>query len=777
MFQLKIKISRFSLALATCRKQASRLAIYFLAIIAAAATGWMTDIGDFTRLMLAAGGVFLVWRLAKKLWLEYLAISTAKTILATEKYSGISAGTLQMLADKPLLSGISAPDKWFTRLRLARGEALKIKPIKPNFMRVFGADNYALIPLALIIIILSCVIDTDRATSNIRSLFRLPEVTTSNSSTKAISATIKYPDYIGGEITNVFDGKNPTPLKIPEGSIINVEVKGYSSAPRLLTNGRNHKLGAIDGGGFSGSAEINSGKIIALKSPLGGSISNRKIELIKDTPPRPEFTSEITLSSNKRIKFDFKIAEEYGLNSLKLEGAIQPATGEAIYSKTVDIPVKAVKDGFIIGSASIKIPSIRWYGNEITLKLKATDKKSQQGESESQLLKIPEITFKNQFAAKVNWQRILLEKPNDGMKPEPLIASHNIDLLSNIIGEYNANLRVFMGLRSAAYRLAYMRESDSDYHSNLKSAINLLADTAYYIEGGNSPESDYDSAINQLLNAMRSGDSLKNLAILARELSKQAEQHLNNINITHVDEKDLPPELMQQIGSVDDIISQAFRLYAIGEKDKAMQLLEKLRSELEKAENEPTNPIEEAAMRDAIKAMHDLKEVAAKQKELADNAYENKNNTSQMQSLEEKQRDLLKQAEQISQQIQKSSSGTCSKLESAKNSMREGANSLASKEGEQAAKHGMQAYKNIMESLQNKQREFTQRFGKQFIMNGMGRNSGASGEQVYDNKMQIPEQNDMQKSREILEELYRRSRSHNPNKNEKDYLERLLNGL
>ena len=70
-----------------------------------------------------------------------------------------------------------------------------------------------------------------------------------------------------------------------------------------------------------------------------------------------------------------------------------------------------------------------------------------------------------------------------------------------------------------------------------------------------------------------------------------------------------------------------------------------------------------------------------------------------------------------------------------------------------------------------------EKFGDQFFLQGFGQSQGQGEGGDRGNSMgnvKIPERSKLERSREILEELYRRSRDKNRTSEEKEYLERLL---
>lgn len=139
---------------------------------------------------------------------------------------------------------------------------------------------------------------------------------------------------------------------------------------------------------------------------------------------------------------------------------------------------------------------------------------------------------------------------------------------------------------------------------------------------------------------------------------------------------------------------------------------------------------------------------------------------------------MLGKANNVSQNLEKSGLKQCKNLGNGMSSMSSAINSMKSGNGGESAKSAQKAADELNKSLSDKQNEFTKKFGDQFFLQGMGQNSrqqyGNEGQGSTLGSVKIPDKSKIEKSREILEELYRRSKDKNLPEPEHDYIDRLL---
>ncbi len=708
---------------------------------------------------LAGMGLFI-----RKLITEFRILSPKSARLQLERHSGIAVGTLDFLKDSPTHT-LEKHGKvlWHKQQQWAREQLRSLKLKFPNFNNLLKGDAYALLSLVLLGLLAGFFIEGKPGLKNITAV--LKPIGLSGADDVIISAWLTLPDYMGGKRFRLFTEKEAVITKVPSGSNLSLETQGFSFAPRLYANNSSYSLNNLENNRHNASVWLTSGAKVQVRGFWRNTYASTDLSVIPDAPPQVKITATPVLLKNGQIKITYQASDDFGLKKLKLVGFVKDNTGNEKFTREHEISVPA--SSTVDDSASIQVSSARWWGQLVHLKLMTYDVKGQSASSGNVTLQLPELQLKHPFAIKLAWQKKLLMAEGADL----LAGAENISGLSTLVNEYNADKKVFLALRANAYRLARARDNTDKQQS-----LDLLTDIIAYVENaGKGDKGDYARTLSRLLEAMKNGDKLRDVAMLAARLNAQISQSLMDAGVKVIDTKDIPPQLLNKVETVQGALQRILNLYATGAREEAMRMLEQMRKSLDKAASEPDNPVLEQQMMEALQALSGIKELATEQKQLSDTLFSSRDDKAKLMSLAENQKWLETKLDKIASQIEQGGLKKCSGLSASKSDMKNAGNAASTGRGKQASTSALSAYEELQKMLKQAEQDFAEKYGSQFILNGMGEQQGGQGTNPSGH-VDMPDKFKVERSREILEELYRRANDQSRPRPELEYLERLLEG-
>lgn len=380
------------------------------------------------------------------------------------------------------------------------------------------------------------------------------------------------------------------PITVPQGSIVSVRVIGGGAREKLIAtdpDGTKFEIAALkdsdkksedDASLIAGAREfrytLQTPQILALS---GGNIqADWPFEVIADTPPRIAFSKEPGRAANGTLQLSYTIDDDYGVVKAFADVVLtEPEDEEALplYSAPelpLTLPRRGTKEATTVKDLTVH----PWAGSEVQLTLVAVDDAGQEGHSESKTIILPERTFANPLARAVIEQRHILA--HDAMQRDLVL-----DMLDAVMlrpADTIKSVAHFLGLRSIRARLSW-----ADSEDELRGVVDQMWDVARGIEDGDL--SDAEKRLRQaqeaLKQALQNGASQEEIAQLSSELRQAmqdflrefAQRQQNNPNA-----QQQPNPNMQTLSEKDlqRMMDQIENLAKQGSRDQAQQLLSQL---------------------------------------------------------------------------------------------------------------------------------------------------------------------------------------------------------
>ncbi|PSH69176.1 TIGR02302 family protein [Phyllobacterium brassicacearum] len=556
----------------------------------------------------------------------------------------------------------------------------------------------------------------------------------------------------------------------------------------------------------------------------GSTLSEWSFAVIPDQPPSIRFTKDPSSAINGTMEVFYELKDDYGAAGAlaKIEQAMAPADKAArpLYAAP-DLPLSLPRRGD--QPKEIKttkdLTEHPWAGSEIHMTLVATDDAKQDARSETKTLVMPERPFANPLARAVVEQRRILAL-NANAKPDVL---NTIDGLTIWPEETIKNASHYLALRSIRSRLNLARSDDQ-----LRDVVSYMWQVARGIEDGalSDAERRLRQAQEALKQALERGASPEEIEKLMAELRKAMNEYLRefaeraqkNPNMAQAPDPNAQ-ELRQE--DIDRMLDQIEDLAKQGARDQAQQLLselENMMNNLQMGQQQGQNQ----QGRQMRQQMDKLGELMRRQQDMMNQTHrleqQRQNGMQQdygqqgqqgqqgqegqqgqdgqqgqmseediakaLRGLQEGQNQLQSDLEQMMKDLRGLGINPGKDFGEAGESMGEAGKSLGEADGGQALDQQSNALDALRRGGQDMMKQMQQAMGQE---GQTGRRNGQqnsrqdplgrpqrSGDPEFFSKDMLPGEIDIQRARQILEEIRRRLGNALSPQMEKDYLERLL---
>lgn len=432
-----------------------------------------------------------------------------------------------------------------------------------------------------------------------------------------------------GTLSTVPEGTLST---VPEGSKLVLLVEGGHDgmAPVARMDGHALPLAALDEASRRAESVLTptKGASILRVTAGGQTIAAWPLTVAVDQPPTVAFSAtpgdaadmasgpQGTATAQKgdhrgQLAVPLVARDDFGLKRLSLAITLRDSHD----TRRFDIPVGGPVGGDtavrptteLTETVPFDLAADAWAGLPVTLTLTAEDGKGQTATSASVAIDLPERHFKNPVAAALAAERRILVRHPGGEHRDVVGA---LDSLSRKPGAFHGDITVFLGLRVGAYRLAMVPGAASD-----ADVAALLWSLALRIEDGamgdaqqaldqaakaldkalSDPKGDVQAATEQLRQALRDY-----MAAMAKQMGITPQASLPDASAL----KDLENNGMQ---SLDDDLQRLAGMAALGDKEAAKALRDRIRQQLEALRHvKPLSPEQLAAAAKIGKQIDDL---------------------------------------------------------------------------------------------------------------------------------------------------------------------------
>ena len=789
--------------------------VFALLDVLPALPGWLH------ALLLAAFGGGLIWAL----WRAVLSLQLPDSTAAQRRLESVNHlphRPFEALQDEIATpeSGPETEHLWqLHRERMAqRLKNLRIGWPQPGLIRW---DPYAarivLVPLLAVVALAAGSNGQERL---VRAL--TPSLAAESGSTAVtLDAWITPPAYTGKPpvfLTRT-EAEAQAQLDVPENSVFLAQVTGSSTAPHLAEGDQSEEFSTVAEDSYRVERTLTADadfRVVTEGRELGG----WKITVIPDEPPRVALDEAPSSTKRSALRLVYAASDDYGLVSIT--AVIQRSDVSLDETITYEIPLAGTNLRKIQADSFRDLTPHPWAGLPVNLTLIAEDAAGQRGESDTHSFRLPERIFTHPVA-----KEIIVARKTLMANPE-INRAGIVDDLGSIAwkpSRYGDDKVVFMALHTAARRL-----SKESFEKELDEVQKLLWEIALRVEDGmvSLAEREMRRAQQELLNALARNAPESELDRLMDQLQAALSAYLDALQ----QQMASTPQGNQEIGQIDPnmtlltrqdlqrMMDEIRELAKAGAREAARRMLSQMQRLLE---NLQAGRAQQQQPGQAQQMMNDLQKVTKGQRDLLDRTFreaqretrerqgaapdgpeqggkpqQGQQSGSQPLAGENQQRGSLRagavaqdalrrQLGDIMQRFAEMTGDIPAPMGRAEQSMRKSSKNLRKGSAKGAVPPQTRALDQLQQAMRSAQQQLQQRFGQQ---PGQGRvrgpgqkpddrdpfgrtmNSGIQGANT--NTVDIPEKSDLQRTREIRDELRRRAADPARPPRERDYIDRLL---
>ncbi|WP_421783301.1 DUF4175 family protein [Kiloniella litopenaei] len=520
---------------------------------------------------------------------------------------------------------------------------------------------------------------------------------------------------------------------------------------------------------------------------------------------------------------DYKALDDYGTNLLLIEFWPQNSLYEPenLDLTKIEVPLPASQTAEYQGQHYLDLTDNILAGEEVWFKLSVQDGIGQRGQTEDFKITIPERSFTHPLAQKLVQLRKDLNTPSNKLD---VIAT--LGMLVRTPGAYKHDSLVALTMSIASKHLLF-----EPTLPGVKASQNILWQTALHLEDGriSTAQRELRNIQQQLRDALSSNANQNEISRLMDQLEQAVDQLLSDMLKDFLDDPDKntsaqPSENAQTIEGKDlqNMIEEARRLAENGSMEEAMELLSQLQNMLENLAfqqgQQPGNNASDIG-RETFEKLQDL---TKRQEELLENSYKRQQDAQSQQEgngskaapqtlpgdgrpgeqareqSQERYRDaksqerIRQELEQMMENIQELLGNLPEDFDQAEQSMGMARDALQGQNGEgNENEQAVRAQTRSLRKLQNGTEQAAEKYLKMLSQapergsgwvrgkdgsgrDPFGRNIGSKGGSIAKQGINLPSENDLIRSRSILEELRNRRNDRQRSKEEKTYIQKLL---
>lgn len=753
--------------------------------------------------------------------------SRADALGRVEQSSGYAHRPLTALEDDLSIGSGNAESQaiWALHQRRTAETVAAIRSRAPD-PQAFRRDPWALRVLAACLIVVGFSTASGDRAGRLVSAFQNPFKTVEAPSRLDAWVTpplytSEPPVYLTGESAQLRDAG--TPVSVPEGSVLVVRSQGAPGLVMTFAGAEDAEPQVIDPQETAEVSDPELAKLLPVERRLELETTGI-VELKNGEEPllsyvfavRPDDAPEIRLTDDPEeqlsgaLKFSYLVKDDYGVVAAEARIAPlpNPDHGDRVPRPLVDAPQFPLSLPPRAGTAKTAetirdLTSHPWAGSEVDLILTARDQAGQEGVSPAYRITLPQRRFGKPLARAVAEQRRNLAL--DAQNHAQVITA--FDALMLAPQQFDFKPRNYLGMRFA-YGELVQAQTDED----LKSLLPLLWDLALSIEDGDlsAAERKLREAQEALRKALEEGASDEEIAKLTQQLREALNEYMQAL----AEQMRQNPQAMQPFDGnqqslnqqdLSEMLDRIEELARTGSRDAARELLAQMQQMLENLQAGRPQMMPNGMSSEMMEMLNQLGEMIQQQQQLMDQTHRFNQDQQQgrgqqqqqqqgqgqqmtqeqlqqmLEQLQQGQGDLAQQLQELMDQLDQNGMGQNQALGEAGESMGDAQQSLGQGQGQQAL--GQQG--DALDALRRGAQGLTEQMMGQG--EGMGSPQGPSPMDEdplgrprrtegpdFNNRVQIPDEIDVQRARRILEELRRRFSDPSRPKLELDYLERLL---
>lgn len=694
-----------------------------------------------------------------------------------ERDSGLDHRPLAALADRPAAADPLALALWQAHLRAAaaRLSALRLALPHPNMAARDPLGLRAGVLLLLVIALTGAWGDVPRRLA--RALD--PAVAGAGLGPDALEVWLTPPAYTGLAPVLLRPDAGGA-VTVPVGSAVLGVLSGGWGGARLELPGGDLAFQRQADGSQRVEARLDRSGMLAVRQ-AGFTVARWPLTVAADALPSAAFALPPEAGERGRLRLAVSASDDYGLDRVWVSISRLGVGGDEPPLE-VRMPLAAGRPRSAEPSGWFDLTAHPWAGMPVTLTPMAADGAGQATGGEPVTITLPERVFANPVAAAVaERRRAVTESP--AAAPE---AVDFLDRLAVIPDLFNDDLKTFLMLRAARHEL------DRDGGFDLADVQDLLWQAALRIEDGDlsSAERALDEARRALEDAIERGASQAELQQLLDQFQQALERAMQALAEQAARQGRAPP-LPQADGRVigeqelRDMVEQLRDLAEAGARDALRQALSRMSNLLQGLQ--AGSPQMGAAAQEGLRQLRDL---ARRQQRMMDESHQRALAQQQQHgggggsgggsagggAAAEAQQALRRALEEAARKLAEALGERPAPLAEADRAMDGAAGQLGRDQWDEAAQSQAQA----LAALQQATREALEQLGSagqgvqgMVPRDPLGRPLRGAG-MGDDGTTKVPDRAEVQRSRQLLDEIRRRAGESQRPEAERDYLRRLL---
>jgi uncharacterized protein (TIGR02302 family) len=406
-------------------------------------------------------------------------------------------------------------------------------------------------------------------------------------------------------------------VPVATGSLLLGQVHGGRDTPRLALDGTGEDFAAVDKQNFRIERKLTGGRELSLYQD-SSLLGRWPIEIIPDNPPTIAFADPPAATARAALRVSYRAADDYGVASAK--AVIRRPEAEADETIELDLPLPGLNLKQAEAASFHDLTPHPWAGLPVEIRLVVTDALGQSGESEPVHITLPEREFRHPVARAIIDQRKELARD-----PGAAVAVAEIlEDLNTRPERFRDDSVVYLGLRIAQQRLR------ADHgRETIATVSQLLWDTALRVEDGNMSlaERDLRRLQQKLQEALAKGAPDAEIERLMQELREALDRYLQALAEEmqrHPPDDNAPPIDPAQVLTGRDLqqmLDRARDMARSGARDQARDLLAQLQQMLENLRTAQPGQMPQDGGDEAQQMMRGLQEMMQRQQQLLDRSF------------------------------------------------------------------------------------------------------------------------------------------------------------
>jgi uncharacterized protein (TIGR02302 family) len=724
-------------------------------------------------------------------WRRVTKVSEYSARRAVERASALPHRPLTSITDTPV-----APSALWQRHRVQLAGLLKQAKLRRPDFSALRLDHRALRLGSWVVLVAALLIAWEQAPQRLRSATHppleqlLPTIT--------LDAWVTPPEYTGQPPFALVPEQ--AAVSIPESSQINLRVTGGWFTPKAILGENSTRLSQDGEGSYMATLPVTAAGELRIKQD-GRTLGRWELRLLLDTPPQISFSKPPGVSDQSALRLDYTAIDDVGLSTITatLEPSAIAADSPDNAPLELTLPLRQPPPQEANGFRFFDLTAHPWSGSEVLITLTATDSKSQSASSATEKLKLPERRFSNPIAKALIKMRKELTARGMGVRRDIMTS------LNRLAGEAEDN---YVGdwVGALALRVMVERLRLSDNPANIPGLSRLMWDTALHFEDGGTQQAlrHLREAQQALEDALSKGADSAELNQLMQELQQAMREYMDQLQ---EQQQELPEQSEQQAGEsisrdqLEQFLEQLQQMMENGQTEQAQQMLQQLQELMENLQNGQSGQMDEQMQQ----ALRELEDIQREQSEMMGQTQEHCDNpgasgTPSEQGQEQGQQQGTQQGQnglgggQLPQSVPalplpgdqgelrdrlgsvidelKSRGLGTGEFEQGGEAMDRAEDKLFERDGPGALREQKDALERLRQGMNELQEQMAQQQPRDPNSDPLGRKKGSTGSDT--SAIEIPEAQEADRARKLLEELRRRAGEYNRPTEERDYLDRLL---